>query len=356
MAFPWPKKDAKEDPRGEPATPAPAADQAAPVAPSPPMAEAEPLRQLTERLAQIESHVHDAQQQVVDYLLSRAAPAAAATATGATAEMFEALAQRIEQLAAAGGRASVAAPAASPAQPAAPALSEAALRAAVQPLAERLEQLAVQLRPAADAAPAVDAAVGPLRAALHEHQEATAAAFRQLWQRVDDGLQEIAQYVRPAPQADEPPPAGNAEWQRAILGPELAANPALALARQQLLDGALSGDAAACSFAGQMLVFQSAVPEKMPPLLKEIGEAFYRWQPKTRAGASKIEEALVGWLQRACDDAGIPNTIELVNPGERFDAARHSAAERGVEITQVGGWIVLRDNGKVYTKALVNVK
>ena len=50
------------------------------------------------------------------------------------------------------------------------------------------------------------------------------------------------------------------------------------------------------------------------------------------------------------------NTIELVHPGERFDSTRHNASQRGVEITQVLGWIVLRDNGKVYTKASVAVK
>jgi hypothetical protein len=50
------------------------------------------------------------------------------------------------------------------------------------------------------------------------------------------------------------------------------------------------------------------------------------------------------------------NTIELVHPGERFDATRHNASTRGVEITEVHGWIVLRDNGKVYTKANVTVR
>ncbi len=69
-----------------------------------------------------------------------------------------------------------------------------------------------------------------------------------------------------------------------------------------------------------------------------------------------MEQALVAWLKRACEAAGIPNTIELVHPGERFDSARHTAATRGVEITEVRGWIVLRDNGKVYTKASVAVR
>ena len=69
-----------------------------------------------------------------------------------------------------------------------------------------------------------------------------------------------------------------------------------------------------------------------------------------------MEQALAGWLQDACQQGGAANTIELVDPGQRFDAARHSAAQRGVEITAVQGWVVLRDNGKVYTKAAVAVK
>ena len=85
-------------------------------------------------------------------------------------------------------------------------------------------------------------------------------------------------------------------------------------------------------------------------------EAFYRWQPKTAATANPMEDALVAWLTETMQDTGIGNTIELVHPGERFDSTRHSAASRGVEIAEVQGWIVLRDNGKVYTKAAVSAK
>jgi hypothetical protein len=91
-------------------------------------------------------------------------------------------------------------------------------------------------------------------------------------------------------------------------------------------------------------------------LLKDLGEAYYRWQPKTSPGNNLFEEALVRFLQRSCESAGIYNSIELVHPGERFDSSRHNAASRGVEIVQVLGWIVLRDNGKVYTKAAVEVR
>jgi hypothetical protein len=91
-------------------------------------------------------------------------------------------------------------------------------------------------------------------------------------------------------------------------------------------------------------------------LLKDLGEAYYRWQPKTTPGNNLFEEALIGFLQRTCENAGIYNSIELVHPGERFDSSRHNASSRGVEIVQVLGWIVLRDNGKVYTKAAVEVR
>ena len=118
----------------------------------------------------------------------------------------------------------------------------------------------------------------------------------------------------------------------------------------------LEGNAGACALAGQLLVFQSAPPERLPQLLKDVGEAFYRWQPKKTPGTNPMEEAVVAWLQRSCENAGINNTIEPVHPGERFDSTRHNATSRGVEITEVRGWIVLRDNGRVYTKATVAVR
>jgi hypothetical protein len=151
-------------------------------------------------------------------------------------------------------------------------------------------------------------------------------------------------------------PTAAADWQRAILGRELAEYPGLEAERRQLFAGFLRGEPAACGLAGQLLLFQSASAERMPPLLKDIGEAYYRWQPKTQSRPGILEQALVRSLQRTCEAAGIANTIELVGPGERFDSTRHNASMRGVEITEVHGWVVLRDNGKVYTKAAVSVK
>jgi hypothetical protein len=160
--------------------------------------------------------------------------------------------------------------------------------------------------------------------------------------------------------AESTPPsedvAGLSAWEQTILGPDLAATPALAAERQALIEGLLRGEPEACALAGQLLVFQSAPAERLPQLLKEIGEAYYQWQPKTRPGTAPMEEALAGWLQHRCEQAGLANTIELVHPGQRFDVSRHHATSRGVEITAVHGWTILRDNGKVYMKATVSAK
>ena len=94
----------------------------------------------------------------------------------------------------------------------------------------------------------------------------------------------------------------------------------------------------------------------MPRLLQDIGEAYYRWHPKRGQGADQFERSLAHYVCSVCEANGIKNTIELVETGQRFDAGRHNSASRGVEITDVKGWVVLRDNGKVYTRAAVDVQ
>ncbi len=211
-------------------------------------------------------------------------------------------------------------------------------------------------RPARSAAPL--SALAQSLESLIRQTGSLAEGLRKVQTQLDGGFQEIARLLRPPEPVAEPQPAPrvSGDWERAIVGPGLAANANLTFQRQQLVTGVLDGDAGACALAGQLLVFQSAPAERLPQLLKDIGEAYYRWQPKTRATTNPMEEALVAWLRQCCDLAGISNTIELVHPGERFDAARHNAASRGVEITAVHGWIVLRDNGKVYMKATVDVR
>ena len=320
------------------------------------------LQELTERLDQLGQLLGKANEQVAAYLMRRESQAAAGDADddadGALSEKIDSLAERLDRLAAGG-------PARDPsaAEPAAKAADEEELRAALHPMQEKLDQVDAKLKSLVDKAAGAGSedAPGPtllqVRDAVNQQLGALADGIRQLQQRLDAGLQEVADLLRPQ-QPEEPAsgPATSSEWQRIIFGAELAEHPGLDFQRQQLLNGLMGGDAGACSLVGQLLVFRSAMTDKMPPLLKEIGEAYYRWQPKTRPGSNKMEELLVEWLKETCEDAGIPNTIELVHPGERFDSTRHSATTRGVEIAEVRGWVVLRDNGKVYSKASVAVK
>ncbi len=191
-------------------------------------------------------------------------------------------------------------------------------------------------------------------ASMEERIDAATQDIRNVRDLIERRFEQLAE--RLAPPSSEPESPSDSAWEKIVLGPEIASQPGLAFQRHQLISGVLEGDGAACALAGHLLVFRSASAERLPPLLKEIGEAYYRWQPKTSPGPSPFEEALAASLQSVCEAAGLRNRIELVEPGERFDAARHNASSRGVEVAEVHGWIVLRDNGKVYTKANVSVR
>jgi hypothetical protein len=104
---------------------------------------------------------------------------------------------------------------------------------------------------------------------------------------------------------------------------------------------------------GYLLAFRSADQERKPKLLKELGEAFYLWKPD---GNPRLLEPLIQWVHATLDRAGINNRIEVVQVGDRYDMQRHNAKDRGAEVSSVAGWVVLRDNGKVYSKANVAVR
>jgi hypothetical protein len=145
------------------------------------------------------------------------------------------------------------------------------------------------------------------------------------------------------------------DWESLLLGPELASQDELEIDRQELLTDARQGDPAAWALLGQLLVFRAANSDRLPVLLKDIGEAYYRWRPSAGAG-DPFQDSLISWLQQTCASGGLANTIELVHMGDRYDSTRHNTRERGVEVSAVYGWVVLRDNGSVYTKANVSVK
>ncbi len=348
----WPARKDQDDDRAQPNVPE---LPAAPDGRNP-----DDLQQLTQRLGQVGQQLDRANEQVVAYLMQRESQAAGGdaddSATGALAEKIDALAEKLDRLADEKPSSG-----ASAGDSTAPDNAEA-LATALQPLQEKLERIETQLKSLGQQTPdnsedALGQALQQVRGEMNQQAGTLFGEIRQLRQHVDAALQGLADQLRPEePEEAAAAPASGSDWERAVLGPELTEHPALVFQRQQLLNGVLEGDPGACSLVGQLLVFRSATTEKMPPLLKEVGEAYYRWDPKTGPGSNPMEEALVGWLKETCEAAGVGNTIELVHPGERFDSTRHSAAARGVEITEVRGWIVLRDNGKVYTKAAVAVR
>jgi hypothetical protein len=147
----------------------------------------------------------------------------------------------------------------------------------------------------------------------------------------------------------------DSSWEQILLGNELASDPNLALYRQRLVSGLSNGDAAATGLVGHLLMFRALPADKMPKVLKEVGEAYYRWSPHTLQ-PDPMRDSVIHWLERVCEACGVQNKIRVVQPGDRFDSTRHNAKERGIEVSDVFGWIVLRDNGKVYSKAIVAVK
>jgi hypothetical protein len=347
-----------------------------------------PLVALTERLEHLGRLLDQARDQVTAYLVDREAKLdrLSGGSNRGMDQKLDALYGKLDQVALSVSRAGVSSGSAASAEGAG--LSEAALKSAVRPLADKLDQVDAKCKSLAERPAAVEALrdafvqnLVKVRDGLSEQHTALGGGLRQLQellpqyfnalpqyftaiqqqvaavqQRVEAGLRAIAQELHPPEPEPSKTPAIGGDWQGAILGRELADNPALEAQRQQLFSGMLAGEASACSLVGNLMIFRSSPAERMPTLLKEIGEAYYRWHPRATNQPSEMEKALVASLERACAEAGIPNTIELVHPGERFDAMRHNAPQRGVEITQVLGWVVLRDNGKVYTKASVAVK
>jgi hypothetical protein len=144
------------------------------------------------------------------------------------------------------------------------------------------------------------------------------------------------------------------DWLGLMIGSTLASDERLGDALSWLRENVLAENPNALSLIGQLLVFRCAGADRKPSILKDVGEAYYRCFPKVSEENCPFEESLASWSQSLCSEAGLPNSIELVHPGERFDAARHAPVERGgVEVAEVFGWVVLRDSGRVFSKASV---
>jgi hypothetical protein len=179
----------------------------------------------------------------------------------------------------------------------------------------------------------------------------------------------VAAAPEPVPAADSepipedvactPPPAdfGEAQtWERLLLGAQLCELAPLEDDRRTLLEGVLRRDADAVGLASRLMLVQVAAAEEVPSLLKEIGEAYYRWRPKTVENEDAFELALAAGLRQRSADVGLRNAIDLVHVGDRYDSSRHTSSDRGIEVASVRGWIVLRENGKALTKANVSLR
>jgi hypothetical protein len=154
--------------------------------------------------------------------------------------------------------------------------------------------------------------------------------------------------------ASTDPSQNESAWQELVLGNRLTSNVDLQDRVHELCARILAGDPDYAALAGHLLILQNSPPERRPQLLKDLGEAYYRCFPKTEDVEDPFEQAMASWLEQCCEPAGFQNVIELVHPGDQFDASRHTTIERGgVEIVDVRGWVVLRNRDKVYTKATV---
>jgi len=149
---------------------------------------------------------------------------------------------------------------------------------------------------------------------------------------------------------------GNEQWASALIG-ALFKDPLATAYCKKLLQDVLNANNGARIFLGQLLVFRSSAPEKMPQLLRDLGEAYYMWRPMEGSTEDPFEGVIVAWVNETLKEAKIGNYVEAVQPGGRFDSQRHNSGKRsgGVEISEVLGWIVFREGGKVYVKASVDV-
>jgi hypothetical protein len=142
-------------------------------------------------------------------------------------------------------------------------------------------------------------------------------------------------------------------WSGIVFGQNVHVDSTISHLSGALLADVYQGDQQAIALAGQLMAFRSGTAEQKARLLKEVGESFYAWRPH---GDDDLLQALITWVHTELDAVQLGNRIQVVQVGDRYDMQRHNAKQAGVEVADVFGWIVLRDNGKVFSKASVAVK
>jgi len=247
-----------------------------------------------------------------------------------------------------------------------------AVRSLLAPIWDKLAKIETRLDASHPRTTPESGDLAPLDSATaHEPRAAPAPELAQLIAKMENLERlggDLCQHLPPSGAVASPPPTpGDVPlfsdfpksfelWENIVLGEELSQDPSWEAIRREFLDAVAEGDRAARFLAGHLMLVQNATAEKMSELLKNVGEAYYRWRPRRGEGDDPMEQALVRWLNRLVEQARLPNSIQLVRPGDRFDNSRHIAGGRGVEVVEVQGWVVLRDGNRVYTKANVTVK
>jgi hypothetical protein len=203
-------------------------------------------------------------------------------------------------------------------------------------------------------------------AAAAETPIETVRRLRRLRDEMSDAIERLAVFVetpvrhetsvRPETSARTGEPSvGGVDW-RGLLFETASLDEPPEDDLQKLVDGLERGDVGAAGLVGRLLAFRAADAEELPILLKDVGEAYYGWSNQLSFERVALREALIRRLIAACGRAGMGHRIETVRVGDRFDRSRHQATAGGWEITVVRGWVVLRDNGSVYTKAEVETR
>jgi hypothetical protein len=157
--------------------------------------------------------------------------------------------------------------------------------------------------------------------------------------------------ARPEPIVVSGGDGGN--WSGILFGENLHAEPSISHLSGSLVADVHAGDCQAIALAGQVMTFRTGSAEQKARLLKDVGEAFYAWKPE---GDDRLLLPLIAWIHAELDAVQLGNRIMVVQVGDRYDMQRHHAKQPGVEVADVYGWIVLRENGKVFSKASVAVK
>jgi hypothetical protein len=145
----------------------------------------------------------------------------------------------------------------------------------------------------------------------------------------------------------------NPQW-HGLLGDALMHDSEIADYSRQLIAAACDNIQPALALLARLMLFRAASNEERPPLLREIGESYYRWACFFGVEPEAWRDALTLWLVQDCADTALAPTIELVHVGDRLDSTRHHTSSPGTAVIGVSGWIVLRANGTVYTKAHVS--